>query len=95
MPWQKGQLKYSALSAVIGSLLWLLIDQIYTALDFSPYWAPHILAGSLSVFVGVFLVLSIIAKMKKPSFSLILPIFLIYFTTRRLGINWVSPVKLR
>ena len=79
MPWQKEQLKYSALSAIIGSLLWLLIDQIYIALDFSPYWAPHNLAVSLSVFLGVFLVLSTIAKMKKPSFSLALPVFLIYF----------------
>ena len=79
MPGQKEQLKYSAVSAIIGSLLWLLIDQIYTALNFSDYWAPHNLAVSLSVFLGVFLVLSIIAKMKKPSFSLILPVFLIYF----------------
>jgi hypothetical protein len=31
------------------------------------------------VFLGVFLVLSVIAKIKKPSFSLILPVFLIYF----------------
>lgn len=79
MPWQKEQLKYSALSAIIGSLLWLLIDQIYIALDFSPYWAPHSLAVSLGVFLGVFLVLSTITKMKKPSFSLTLPVFLIYF----------------
>jgi hypothetical protein len=79
MPWQKEQLKYSALSAVIGSLLWLLIDQVYTAINFSDYWAPYNLAVSLGVFLGVFLVLSIIPKMKKPSFSLILPVFLIYF----------------
>ena len=79
MPWQKEQLKYSAVSAVIGGLLWFLIDQIYTALNFSDYWAPHILAVSLGVFLGFFLVLSIIAKMKNPSFSLILPVFIIYF----------------
>ena len=79
MPWQQEQLKYSAFSAIIGGLLWLLIDQIYIILNFSDYLAPHNLAVSLGVFLGVFLVLSIIAKMEKPSFSLILPIFLIYF----------------
>ena len=79
MPWQKEQLKYSAVSAIIGSLLWFLIDQIYTALNFSQYWSPHDLSISLGVFLGVFLVLSMIAKMKKPSFSLMLPVFLIYF----------------
>jgi hypothetical protein len=79
MVWQKVQLKYSALSAIIGSLLWLLIDQIYTALGFSAYWAPHSLSISLGVFLGVFLVLSIIAKIEKPSFSLTLPVFLLYF----------------
>ena len=79
MPYLKEQLKYSVVSAVIGSLLWLLLDQVYIALDFSPYWAPHNLAVSLGVFLGVFLVLSTIAKMKKPSFSLTLPVFLIYF----------------
>ena len=79
MPYLKEQIKYSVVSAVIGSLLWLLLDQVYIALDFSPYWAPHNLAVSLGVFLGVFLVLSTIAKMKKPSFSLTLPVFLIYF----------------
>ena len=79
MPWQKEQLKYSAVSAIMGSLLWLLIDQIYIILNFSNYWAPHNLAVSLGVFLGVFLVLSIVGKMKKPTFSLILPVFLIYF----------------
>ena len=79
MPWQKEQLKYSALSAVIGSLLWFLIDQIYTAVNFSEYWAPAYLSFSLGVFLGIFLVLSIIAKIEKPSFSLTLPVFLIYF----------------
>jgi hypothetical protein len=78
MPYQKEQLKYSAVSAVIGSLLWLLLDQIYTALNFSFYFVPDALATSLSVFLGVFLVLSIIAKIEKPSFSLTLPVFLIY-----------------
>jgi len=78
MPYQKEQLKYSAVSAVIGSLLWLLIDQIYTALNFSGYLVPHSVSISLGVFLGVFLVLSIIAKLEKPSFSLILPVFLVY-----------------
>jgi hypothetical protein len=80
MPYQKEQLKYSAVSAIIGSLLWILLDQIYTALNFSGYLAPHSVSISLGVFLGVFLVLSLIAKIKKPSFSLILPVFLIYST---------------
>ena len=79
MFWRKEELKYSALSAIIGGLLWLLIDQIYTALNFSGYLVLDDLSVSLGVFLGVFLVLSIIAKMKKPSFSLILLVFLIYF----------------
>jgi hypothetical protein len=79
MPYQKEQLKYSAASAIIGSLLCLLIEQIFTALNFSFYLVPSNLSISLSVFLGVFLVLSIITKIKNPSFSLILPIFLIYF----------------
>lgn len=79
MLYRKEQLKYSVVSAVIGSLVWFLIDQIYTALNFSDYWAPYNLSVSLSVFLGVFLVLSILAKIEKPSFSLILPVFLIYF----------------
>jgi hypothetical protein len=79
MFWRKEELKYSALSAIIGGLLWLLIYQIYTALNFSGYLVLDALSVSLGVFLGVFLVLSIIAKMKKPSFSLILPVFLIYF----------------
>jgi len=79
MPFRKEHLKYSAVSAIIGSLLCLLIDQIYTALNFSSYLVLDDLSISLGVFLGVFLVLSIVAKMKKPSFSLILPVFLIYF----------------
>ncbi|MCW4054084.1 MAG: hypothetical protein NWE84_04075 [Candidatus Bathyarchaeota archaeon] len=79
MPLQKEQLKYSAVIAVMGSLLWLLISQTYNALDFSVYWTPYTVALNLSVFLGVFLVLSMIRKMKKPSFSLTLPVFLIYF----------------
>lgn len=79
MPWQKEQLKYSVLSAIIGGLLWLLISQTYIVLNFSDYWAPYSVAVSLSVFLGVFPVLSMIGKMKKPSFSLTLPVFLIYF----------------
>ena len=77
---RKEQLKYSVVSAITGILLWLLIDQIYTALNFSGYLVPGNLSISLSVFLGVFMVLSIIGKIKKPSFSLILPVFLIYFT---------------
>jgi hypothetical protein len=79
MPWQKEQLKYALAGAIIGSLLWLLIDQLFITLNFSNYMLPSDLSISLGVFLGVFLVLSIIAKMKKPSFSLILPVFLIYF----------------
>jgi hypothetical protein len=79
MFWRKEELKYSAVSAIIGGLLWLLIDQIYTALNFSQYMVLDDLSVSLGVFLGVFLALSIIAKMKKPAFSLILPVFLIYF----------------
>ena len=79
MVYRKEQLKYSAVSAVIGSLLWLLIDQLYRAVNFSYYFVPFTLSISLGVFLGVFLVLSTIAKMKKPSFSLILPVFIIYF----------------
>lgn len=79
MPYRKGQLKYSVVSAVIGSLLWLLLDQIYIALDFSFYLVPGSLSTSLGAFLGVFMVSSIIAKLKKPSFSLTLPVFLIYF----------------
>lgn len=78
MPYRKEQLKYSAVSAVIGSLLWLLIDQIYTALNFSGYLVPGALSISLGIFLGVFLVLRIIAKIEKPSFSLTLPVFLIH-----------------
>jgi hypothetical protein len=59
MFWRKEELKYSALSAIIGGLLSHLIVQIYTALNFSNYWAPHNLAVSLGVFLGVFLVLTI------------------------------------
>ena len=79
MPYQKEQLKFALISALIGSLLSLLLDQIYNALSFNDYWAPYNLAVSLGLFLGVFLVLSTIAKMKKPSFSLTLPVFLIYF----------------
>ena len=78
MSYRKEQLKYSAVSAVIGSLLWLLIYQIYTALNFSGYLVPDTLSISLGIFLGVFLVLSIITKIEKPSFSLTLPVFLIY-----------------
>lgn len=79
MPYRKEQLKYSVASAIVGSLLWLLLDQIYIALNFSGYFVPRLLSISRGVFLGVFLVLSIIAKIKKPSFSLTLPVFLIYF----------------
>jgi hypothetical protein len=91
MFWQKEELKYSALSAIIGGLLWLLIYQIYTALNFSRYLVLDDLSVSLGVFLGVFLVLSIIAKMKKPSFSLILPVFLIYFAMMSI-ISLILPV---
>ena len=80
MPYQKKQLKYSAVSAVIGSLLWLLLDQFYIAFHFMGYsmpMPPHF-SISFGVFMSVFLVLGIIAKIEKPSFSLILPVFLIY-----------------
>ena len=79
MPWQKEQLKYSLVIAIIGSLLCLLIDKIYTALNFSFYLVLGDLSISLGVFLGVFLVLTIIRKQRNPPFSLILPIFLIYF----------------
>lgn len=78
MPYRKKQLKYSAVSAIIGSLLWLLLDQIYIALNFSFYLVPDALPTSLGVFLGVFLILSIIAKKEKPSSSLTLSVFLIY-----------------
>jgi len=78
MPRQKEQLKYSVLSAIIGSLLWLLLDQIYIAMNFSDYFVPRLVSLSLGVFLGIFLVLGIIGKSQKPSFSLILPAFLIY-----------------
>jgi len=79
MPYRKEHLKYSAVSAVIGSLLWLILDQIYIALDFGGYFVPHLVSLSLGVFLGVFLVLGIIGKSQKPSFSLALPVFLIFF----------------
>lgn len=78
MLWRKEQLKYALISAIIGILIWFLIDQIYTDL---PAWDINMynFSVSLGVFLGTFLVLSIIGKLKKPSFSLILPIFLIYY----------------
>jgi len=78
MPQQKEQLKYALISAIVGSLLWLLFNQIYSRVE--PYdMNMQIFSIILGIFLGIFLVLSIIGKLKKPSFSLMLPIFPIYF----------------
>ena len=80
MPNQKEKLKYALASTLIGIPLDFLIYQIYTEV---PPWEMQIgtIALGLGAFLGVFLVLSFIGKPKKPSFSLIVPIFIVYFAT--------------
>ena len=77
----KEKLKYALASTLIGIPLDFLIYQIYTEVQPWEIQMGSIALG-LGAFLGVFLVLSFIGKPKKPSYSLIVPIFLVYFAAR-------------